>query len=651
MQISRQQNQVNLDAIFLAEDANRAQATEEVVSAERQLLRVMRDTPHELINDKKKFIQFMETFFYIKPKNRGLLKFEVNNSQQVLLDFFWMLKDKTPYVRMNILKGRQQGMSTMIGALAVMEMLIYKATGALIATENMEISGRNIYRMYELFLHEFQKLMKENLMGEELLWVGDVTKRFNFGKECTLENGSIFSVVGETNVTSRTLQYIHLSEAAFYHHLDDCLGMMMQALPGEEDTQSAMFIETTAKMYGNEHHDGWEASCEGKSEFEPVFLPWYIHGPYKRSFKSEEEKEEFDKILGESDDHEFGNERELLKLNNENDLWRKRWPGVDFKKYGYDNVTHENLKFRRFKIRELKGQIREFNRQYPSTPDMAFQSKSAHVLDIQAIRSYMADQQMDPKYVGMLNKSGPSQSKFHDQRGGVVAIWEGPLPYHEYIIGVDVAEGFDTGDFSCAYVIDRLPLKIVGRIRGSEGRAIRLQELEEQLCWLGFFYNTAHICVENNSAGEAVTSGLQRLGYPRQVSESIFTLQDTGRFGWRNTNISGGGGIRDRGVSLLQEIVRNKHIGIPCEEFLRESMHFHYINGKPQAARKGQQSGVGRHDDCMFALIGALLAHSKLNRAKTEHESREEEMVKIEKKAQQQRHRNSSEWTNYKKYV
>ena len=651
MQTHQQQNrQINLDAIFGAEDAKRKRGAENAISRERELLRIMRDEATSLMTNKKLFREFMETFFYIKPKGRGLLQFEINNSQDVLLDCFWLLKDLTPYVRMNILKGRQQGMSTMIGALAVMEMLIYRSTGALIATENMEISGKNIYRMYELYLREFQELMKQHLKGEELLWVGDVTERFNFGKECTLANDSIFAVVGETNVTSRTLQFIHLSEAAFYHHLDDCLGMMLQTLPGEEGTSSSMFIETTAKMYGNEHHDGWEASSNGKSEFKPLFLPWYIHHPYRRSFGSKQEKEEFKETLGQSDDDEYGNEKALLETNNENDPWRKQWPGVDFKKYGYDKVSLENLKFRRFKIKELKFLIHEFNRQYPTTPDMAFMSKSAHVLDMDAVRWYMREMLQPPREVGLMDRAGYTAAQFEAARNGVIAIWEHPLPHHEYIIGVDVAEGFDSGDFSCAYVIDRLPLKIVARLRGTEGRTVRLEELEEQLFRLGHYYHTAHICVENNNAGEAVTSGLQRLGYPRQVPENLFTLQgtDSGRFGWRSAR---GDGTRTRGVNLLQEVVANKHIGIPCEILLDEAHHFHYINGKAQAARKGQPSGVGRHDDCLLALVGALLAHEKLIRPKTESELREAAVVKKQKKARQEEFRNSRQFTDYKRYI
>lgn len=646
---------INFDALILEVESEKKQQAAEVETPEQLLLRVMREDKPKISNSKGLYKAFMETFFYIRPKERGLERFIINTSQEVLLDAYWLMKTDTPFTRMNILKGRQQGMSTLIGAFAVMEMLLHPGTGALIATEDMENSGKNLYMMYETYLKEFEHLMKlhlKHLPKSEWLFPDKIAPRFRFGKETYLDNQSMFTVVGEKLVTSRTLQFIHLSEAAFYHHLDDCLGMMLQTLPKQDDTVSSMFIETTAKMYGNEHHDGWLASCAGKSAFLPLFLPWYIHAPYRRRFRDTAEQERFEKKLGDSEDHPYGNEKELLKLDNSNAAWRKMWPGLDFKKYGYDNVHLENLKFRRFTIDELKGNINEFNRQYPSTPEMAFLSNSAHVLDMDAIRWYVAHQQEDPKEIGVFSKGGPTTPRFGQQRLGIVSIWEHPMPYREYVIGVDVAEGFDIGDYSCAYVVCRMPFKIVARLRGREGRTIRLAELEEQLNFLGYYYNTAHICIENNGSGMSVTEGLQKLAYPNQVPEDLITGLPSNRYGWRS--LQGRGGTRDRGVNLLQEFVSNQQIGIPCEIFLDEAHHFHYIDGRPQAARKGKASSgstVGCFDDSIIALVGALLANAELVPAKTETQQQEfMEKQRVHRERELQR-RASKDYVDYKNYI
>ena len=646
-----QEQQAHLDptlALIASLEAEQKQESELTITREQELLKILATNKLALINNQDLYKEFMETFFYIRPKGRGIQRFQVNVSQQVLLDAYYIMRSQTPYVRINILKGRQQGMSTMIGACACMEMLLHPSTGAMIATEEKEGSGKNLYRMYELYLQEFQKLMHKFLDEEEWLWDGDITGRFSFGSECYLANDSMFTVVGEKAVTSKTLQFIHLSEAAFYHHLSDCLGMMQQALPKEVGTTSTMFIETTAKMYGNEHHEGWLAACAGRSAFLPLFLPWYIHETYAHPLGSQEDAQEFVESLGVSEDDEFGDEKALLNLDNSNAPWRKLWPGLDFKKYGYDNITLENLKFRRFTIQELNGNILEFNRQYPSTPEMAFLSKSAHVLDMQSIRWYMEKQQREPKMIGTLRKVGYQRSQLLPQRGGIIAAWEEPIPNREYIIGVDTAEGFDSGDFSCAYVISRMPFYVVARLRGSEGRTIGLSELVAQLELLGYLYNTAWICTENNSSGEAVTMGLARESYPHQVREATITRQPSNRFGWRSTQ--GRGGTRDYGVMLLQETIANRSLGIPCETFLEESHHFLYVNGRAQAARKGM-GGVGAHDDAMFAMIGALLANDVLPRPKTEIEMREDAQYQQVRTEAERTRRNTLDYTNPNRFI
>ena len=647
-------SRINFENLFLELESDAKIKEREVESRPQFLLRMLRDDPQKIAKSKELYREFMETFLYIKPKDRGVVRFEMNSSQEVLFDAYFIMKEINPFIRFNILKGRQQGMSTLIGAIAIVEMLLYPGTGAMIASENQTKSGKNIFRMYELFLNQFQEKMQEALPENEWLWGGeDIAARFSFGEECTLVNESLFDVVGETAVTSKTLQFIHLSEAAFFHHLDDCLGMMLQTLPREHGTSSSMFIETTAKEYGNAHHDGWLASCEGKASFKPIFLPWYVHKTYAHKFDNDAQKKNFEENIGEADDHKYGNERSLLSLDNRNAPWRLVWDGkLDFEGYGYDKITLENLKFRRSVIDDLFGNLNEFNRQYPSTPEMAFLSNSSHVLDMEAVRWYVANQQKEPKSIGMIDGYGTSGAVFREQRGGIIATWEDPFPHREYIIGVDVAEGMDTGDFSCAYVISRIPFKIVARLRGVSGRAVRLEELINQLNYLGRYYNNATICVENNGSGMAVTEGLMREGYPNQIAEGIITLLPGDRLGWRNT--SGASGTRDRGVSFLQEMITNKQMGIPCSEFLSEAFHFHFVGGKPQAARKGQQSKgstVGCYDDCMFAVISALLANNALEAPKTEIEhmqQAEQQKIQVEK---ERNRRDSQKWTDYRRFV
>ena len=101
---------------------------------------------------------------------------------------------------------------------------------------------------------------------------------------------------------------------------------------------------------------------------------------------------------------------------------------------------------------------------------------------------------------------------------------------------------------------------------------------------------------------------------------------------------------------MLQEVIANRHIGIPDSMFFEESHHFHYVNGRPQAARKGQ-GGVGAHDDCIIALIGALLANDVLPRAKTEREVQQSLHASKERKATLKQRKDSRRYTSPYNYV
>ena len=467
-----------------------------VETESRKMLRMLHEEPAKILNDKKLFKKACETFLTIQDKNRDIRKFKLNRSQEILLDAYFEMKKDTPAVRINVLKGRQQGMSTMIGACAVIEMLAHHNTRALIASEEKGGSGENIFMMYQLYFHYFQQLIEDELTEKERadwFWEGDLAKRFKFGDTCQLQNGSAFSVVGEKLVTSRTLQFIHLSEAAFFNHLKDCLGMLRQTIP--KTTSSSMIIETTAKEYGNDYYDEWMGACAGKSAFRPLFLPWFIHEEYRKEFDSEDEEKAFEASLGESEEHEFGNEKELLDMDLMASDWVKYWKTLDFE--GYDKISLENLNWRRLVIRELNGVIPEFNRQYPTTPEMAFLSNSAHVLDMNAIRWYMSEMVREPERGQLVERTdGSGLAEYKQMRSGILSVWEHPNPHMEYIIGVDVAEGKDSGDFSCAYVISRLPLRIVCRLRGYDGRRVTIKEFARQLYMLGKYYNDAYICPE-----------------------------------------------------------------------------------------------------------------------------------------------------------
>lgn len=92
---------------------------------------------------------------------------------------------------------------------------------------------------------------------------------------------------------------------------------------------------------------------------------------------------------------------------------------------------------------------------------------------------------------------------------GWVRIWTPPTLGEAYVLGADVAEGVDGGDYSAAYVIDRKTLEICAAFHGHLEPELYGQELGK----LGALYNNARIGIESNNHGLTALVALRNAGY------------------------------------------------------------------------------------------------------------------------------------------
>jgi|TARA_R100000656_G_scaffold23029_3_gene20530 hypothetical protein len=496
----------------------------------------------------------------------------------ILRAIYKQISENRP-VRLLELKGRQQGSSTGIAAYCFLRAICQPNTNALVITEEKGGSAANIFGMYERFLEALPFELKKQL-----------TRQGQYMKFAKPLNSSI-KVEGEKNVTSFTFQIVHLSEAAFFQNLGKTLSMLYQTVPDNPDT--FICLETTANRYGDDFHTEWERASEGKSDFYPLFVPWYYHDEYSALFREDQDKETFERTLSDTDDSQYGNEEQILLM--------------------YPELTLENMQWRRHAIRNrCQGSVVEFNRQYPCSPEDAFHKSSSTIFDLAFLRKARSEYVFEPSPRTTLVGS-PSGLQLLDDPEGIIQIWYAPEPYTEYVIGSDHAEGLDGRDFSAAIVLQRMPLRMVAKLRGFDGRQVSIDEFTEQLQMLGRYYNNAWICPENNADGGTVIALLQdKYEYQELVSERDLGVVTSNRLGWRNQS-----NTRRRGVGMVQESFHADEIEIPCVQTLNEAMNFVTINGKPQAIKKGKtrkpgEPETGFYDDLVFSLVGALYAeHSR----------------------------------------
>jgi len=175
---------------------------------------------------------------------------------------------------------------------------------------------------------------------------------------------------------------------------------------------------------------------------------------------------------------------------------------------------------------------------------------------------------------------------------GALWIWKEPMSGHEYIIGVDCAEGVGKdGDNSCFQVLDAISLEQVAEFYSN---LVPPNVFAQILNQIGIYYNTATIVVENNAIGGAVINSLSNdLGY-----ESIYyeSRKSSTKLGIKMSPSN-----RPILLEAMQNRLMNGSVRINSQRLVGELKTFIY---SPQ--KKRAEAIKGKHDDAIMALCLAL---------------------------------------------
>ena len=550
-----------------------------------------------ILENKKLFCRALETCIYIQPFGETYYeRLKLNNSQHRFIDLYFEMKLAGVPIRIIILKGRRQGLTTICAAIATFEMWIRAGMRCAVAAHVKERVTQYIYLMY--------KSMIERMPMSE----GKAKQRLGWG-HTLIENESYIRVEVEADVVGVALDFLHLSEASRFRNLDGFLGAIRPTLPLTSGT--ALIIESTALRYGDGFHQQWLAAERNESNFEPLFLAWYTHELNKVAFEDEAEEQEFQSSLTHSADEQWGDEATLFRN---------------------PEISLENLKWRRGILKDTP--LTEFYREYPSTPEEAFLQTDANVFDAVILKD-MRNRAKAPQFQGEMEIEEPlhwqKPPSFIPQRPPLLRMWAPPHPEREYVIGSDHSLG--RHDFNCAVVLQRRPLVVVAVLRGYDGRNLIPLEFAKQYYHLYHYYNDAYLNPECNDSGAAVIASLLEWGCAHLLThDSIFPHTNTQveEYGWRNTTTT-----RVEAIEKLRYAIVNNLIQIPDAMLIDEMMQFIYkASGttnreKAEAARKGEyrkpgESEFGFYDDRVFALMGAYLGHLALANPKSERNIRVE---------------------------
>lgn len=516
----------------------------------------------------------------IRTKDKRLVPFTPNEVQTRYLDILTeQYKDKCGFdwrngiytlrgIREDVLKARQQGMSTLWLALYFLDTINNPLTESHVYAHD----GETTIKLFQV-IHRFYT----NLPIEKRRPTKYYSK--NSVVFADTESGIYVGMVGG-NALGRggTVNNAHLSERAWNDRYAELEVGLLQAIPeGGNVTR-----ETTANGF-NEYYTERLRGHAGESRFRPRFFGWNLHSEYQMDAQQNDLSDE---------------ERKLAA--------------------SYD-LSVNQVAWRREKIKDLKE---KFQQEYPISEAEAFLSSGNPYFDrtrllaiseaIAAGSGEMTDFVIPPTY--------PELRRAY--RDGKLKLRQIPKEGHYYVIGADTAEGLtqdDRRDYSCADVLDVQTWEQVATLHGQWDE----HTFGVMCAELGFLYNTALLGIERNYHGVAVIEAALHTGkYPAQVGRGgtglyyhdgsmlekrhETTNADVRKAGWPTTQQT-----KIFALDKLNEAIESEDLTINDRQTVNECLTFVDLPGGKAGGEKGM------HDDRVISLsIACALLNLRFERGR-----------------------------------
>jgi hypothetical protein len=284
------------------------------------------------------FLFYAPRALRIRTKSGAIEPLVLNDAQVYIHHRLEKQKARIGKVRVNLLKGRQQGASTYIQARFYHQTSLRPGLMALILT-HLGDSTDALFGMTK----RYQDLAPNSVRPATS---ASNSNELSFSE---LDSGYVVATAGNRKGVGRgrTFQLLHASEFAFWEGADDHmagLGQTVPDMPGSE-----VIFETTANGVGNAFHRAWTSADRGESDYENIFVPWFWQGEYSRQV----------------------------------------YPGFQLDAYEQDylaryerkGLTVEHMVWRRAKLHgDFRGDIALFDQEYPAEPSLAFTKVSGDPL-------------------------------------------------------------------------------------------------------------------------------------------------------------------------------------------------------------------------------------------------------------------------------
>lgn len=266
----------------------------------------------------------------IRTKDGEVTPFVMNKAQKHIHNKIEMQLGQTGKVRALVLKARQQGCSTLIGARFYHKTTHNFGIQCFILTHALDATN-NLFKLAQRFYKNTPPAIQPSISTNN-------SKELIFGK---LDSGYKIGTAENKEVgRSSTIQLFHGSECAFWSNASEHAKGIFQAVPDVAGTE--IILESTANGVGNFFHQKWQDAEAGISDFIAIFVPWFWQDEYAKTVP-----------LDFSLNSEEADLKELYDLSDEQIFWR-RYKIIDLSINGQNG-------------------LKAFMQEYPNNPNEAFQ--------------------------------------------------------------------------------------------------------------------------------------------------------------------------------------------------------------------------------------------------------------------------------------
>lgn len=502
----------------------------------------------------------------IRTKDKRLVSFAPNEVQTLYLDlltetypgFDWRQQRYTLRgAREDILKARQEGMSTLWLALYFLDTINTPLTQTLLIAHDVESTERLFQVVKRFYEHlPVEKKRPTRYSSRRELHFADIDSVIYVG---TAGSGR----VGRGG----TISNCHMSECAYWERGPEVEAGLLEAIPMDGNATR----ETTANGL-NAYYEEYQRSKRNESRFRARFFGWNLQGEYQVA------------------DHGL----QLADLSEEE-------AGLEHA-YG---LSLGQLAWRREKIKDLKE---KFPQEYPINDVEAFLASGNPRFNREYLYQLLASLQAAPE---PLRIETPERSEWN----GTLTTYVEPEETRKYLITADVSEGlnqYGKHDFSVAHVYDRETWEQVAHYVSGMAEP---HDYALDLDLLGRLYNTATIAVERNNHGHSVLNTLQNVcRYPAIHCHQYFDeiqKKELPKAGFPSTTRS-----KPEAVADLAGLIDDMSAGEAgfiwnCPSTVEQLIHYIKVAGGKTAAESGSND-----DEVTCCWIAAALMPQYLMKAR-----------------------------------